>query len=57
MSLDPSVFEHNRSQLARLQQLIAQLTDADLNRSVGDDWTVAVVLAHLAFWDQRALNA
>jgi hypothetical protein len=31
------------------------LSDAELAREMGDGWTIAATLAHLAFWDQRAL--
>jgi hypothetical protein len=38
----------------RLQVLVARLDDAELAYPLGDEWTVAAVLAHLAFWDRRA---
>lgn len=38
----------------RLEALVARLGDADLSKSLSDGWTVAAVLAHLAFWDRRA---
>ncbi len=55
MSLDPAILEHNRTELTRLHQLVMRLSDTDLNRPVGGGWTVSVVLAHMAFWDRRAL--
>ncbi len=55
MSIDPAILERNRIQLARLRQFVPQLSEADLNCPVGDGWTVAVVLVHVAFWDRRAL--
>lgn len=39
----------------RLRSLVGRLTDQELNLPLGTDWTVAVALAHLAFWDQRSL--
>jgi hypothetical protein len=39
----------------RLRALVARLGDADLARPMPAGWTVAGVLAHVAFWDQRAL--
>lgn len=40
----------------RLAALIARLKDEDLRRPLTDGWTVSAVLAHLAFWDQRAVT-
>jgi hypothetical protein len=55
MAADRSFIEKNRAELARLKALLGRLSDADLARSVGGGWTVSAALAHLAFWDQRAL--
>jgi Mycothiol maleylpyruvate isomerase N-terminal domain len=38
----------------RLEALVERLSDDDLARPVADGWTIAAVLAHLAFWDHRA---
>ena len=45
----------NARERARLKSLVARLTDAQLSQSIDDRWTIAVALAHLAFWDQRSL--
>jgi hypothetical protein len=45
----------NNAGRAELSALIARLTDAQLSHPMPAGWTVAAVLAHLAFWDQRAL--
>jgi hypothetical protein len=45
----------NARERTRLRSLVVRLTDEDLIHPLGTDWTVAVALAHLAFWDQRAL--
>jgi hypothetical protein len=45
----------NALERTRLRSLVERLTDEDLSHPLGTDWTVAVALAHLAFWDQRAL--
>ena len=45
----------NNEQRARLRALVDRLSDADLARPLSGGWTVAAVLAHVAFWDQRAL--
>lgn len=39
----------------RLRALVGSLTDEELVLEVGDGWTVAAILAHLAFWDYRVL--
>jgi hypothetical protein len=39
----------------RLEGLVQRLTDAELGTALSDGWTVAGVLAHLAFWDRRAV--
>ncbi len=46
----------NNAGRAELSALIGRLTDAQLSTSMPAGWTVAAVLAHLAFWDQRALT-
>ena len=55
MSVDRSYIAENKTQLTRLQALIAGRSDAELARPLSAGWTVAGVLGHLAFWDQRAL--
>jgi len=50
----PFVIENDQAR-ERLDSLVAGLTDDELNLPLGDDWTIAVALAHLAFWDQRSL--
>lgn len=51
--MDRSFVEQNRASTERLKKLVNRLRDADLKHRVGPDWTVAITLAHLAFWDQR----
>ena len=36
-----------------LAALIARLSDAQLSQPMPAGWTVAAILAHMAFWDQR----
>jgi hypothetical protein len=55
MAADRSFVEKNRAELARLKALLGRLSDADLARPLGEGWTVSAALAHLAFWDRRAL--
>jgi hypothetical protein len=40
----------------RLGALIARLSDKDLSRPMPAGWTVAGVLAHIGFWDARAIS-
>lgn len=55
MTPDRSYVERNAHERERLRALLARLSDEELARSVNESWTVAAVLAHLAFWDARAL--
>ncbi len=51
--MDRSFVEQNRASTERLKKLVNRLSAADLQQPVGPDWTVAITLAHLAFWDER----
>jgi sulfite reductase beta subunit-like hemoprotein len=55
MSLDRSYVDQNDSERERLRALVARLGEEELRHSVNEDWTVAGVLGHIAFWDARAL--
>ena len=55
MSVDRSFVSDNDTERARLRALVARLSDTDLARALPAGWTVAAVLGHLAFWDQRIL--
>ena len=56
MTLDRSFVGRNRAATERLRALAARLGDAELAHPVGEHWTVAIALAHLAFWDRRVLD-
>ena len=56
MALDASFVELNRASTERIRALAARLTDAELQHPVGEHWTAAIALVHLAFWDRRALD-
>lgn len=45
----------NDSERERLHTLVTRLSDEELARTMPGGWTVAGVLAHVAFWDARAL--
>jgi hypothetical protein len=53
--VDRSYIAENNAERARLQGFVQRLSDAELRRPMPAGWTVAAVLAHLAFWDARAL--
>jgi Mycothiol maleylpyruvate isomerase N-terminal domain len=55
MALDRSYVELNRASTERMRALAARLSDEELGRRCGEQWTVAIALAHLAFWDARVL--
>jgi len=50
---DRSYVAENDRERRRLEALVGKLDDAALSRAMPAGWTVAAVLAHLAFWDQR----
>jgi hypothetical protein len=52
---DRSYVAENDHERRRLEALVGKLDDAALSRPMPGGWTVAAVLAHLAFWDQRAV--
>ena len=47
--------QQNAESRRRLEALVNELSDEDLARTTDYGWTVAALLAHLAFWDQRVL--
>lgn len=55
MPYDPALVEQNNASRARLRTLAA-LDEALYQLPVGDgDWRIGTALAHIAFWDRRAL--
>ena len=55
MTDDRSYVEANTRERERLRALVEALDDDALSSAVNEYWTVAGVLAHIAFWDQRIL--
>jgi hypothetical protein len=45
--------EQNSTSRRRLEMLVRRLSDEDFSLSTDYGWTVAALLAHLAFWDHR----
>ena len=50
-----SYLSENDVERARLRALVERMSDEELARQLDAGWTVGAVLAHLAFWDQRAM--
>ncbi len=55
MTADRSFVQLNRAATDRMRALATRLTDEEFLRPVGEHWTAAIVFAHLAFMDRRAL--
>jgi hypothetical protein len=47
--------EANETEYQRLADLLASLSDDDLQRTLPNGWTVAAAFAHLGFWDAYAV--
>lgn len=54
--MDKSYIADNNRERERLKALVERLSDEQLSRPMPGGWTVAAVLAHMAFWDARALH-
>jgi hypothetical protein len=52
--MDRTFVNLNRTSTERIRRLAAR-SDDELQRPVGEHWTGAIVLAHLAFWDRRVM--
>jgi hypothetical protein len=52
---DIDIFQSNRKSTLRLRTIMEKLSDKDLFKKVGSEWNVSLTLAHIAFWDQRAI--
>src|SRR3954471_12056243 len=55
MPVSPDFAECNRRQTGRLRKLAARLDASMLAVRLPNGWTVAVALAHIAFWDRQRL--
>ncbi len=55
MPISTSLDLGNRAQTARLRALVSGLNASDLAVRLPNGWTVAVALAHIAFWDRQRL--
>jgi hypothetical protein len=55
MAMDRSFIERNHASTRRIRDLAARLNDEEMKTPVGEHWNVAIVFAHLAFWDRRVM--
>jgi hypothetical protein len=55
MTTDRSFIQRNRAATERIRSLVQLLSAEEMLHPVGEHWTVAITLAHLAFWDRRVL--
>lgn len=55
MTIDSTYNEQNHAATERMKALAARLTDEEMQTKVGEHWTVAIVFAHLAWWDRRVM--
>ena len=56
MTIDRNYVQENRASTERLRRLVNGLTDDQLLRPMNEAWTIAICLAHLAFWDRRVMH-
>jgi hypothetical protein len=56
LGADRSYVAENEAQLTRLRTLVDRFSDRELAQPMEAGWTVAGVLAHLAFWDYRIVT-
>lgn len=55
MPVSAAIAESNRIQTERLRTLVERLSPVKLAVKLPNGWTVAMALAHLAFWDRQRL--
>ncbi len=55
MSVDRAYVAENDAERERLRSLVTRLSDDALRRPMPAGWTVAAVLAHIGYWDARAI--
>jgi hypothetical protein len=55
MPVERTWVAENDAERERLRALVTRLSDEELRRPMPAGWTVAAVLAHIGFWDARAI--
>ena len=53
--MDRTYVAENDAERERLRSLVTGSSDEELGRPMPAGWTVAAVLAHIGFWDARAI--
>ena len=53
--MDRTYLAENDAERERLRSLVTGSSDEELSRPMPAGWTVAAVLAHIGFWDARAI--
>jgi hypothetical protein len=53
--MDRSYIELNRASRERMRSLADRLSAEEMLTKVGEHWTVAIVYAHIAWWDRRVV--
>jgi hypothetical protein len=56
MNTTEEIIKDNAVENDHLRKMVARLSDEEMGHSLEAGWTVSAVLAHLAFWDQRAIT-
>ena len=52
----PTISKENKASRTELTNFVNSLSPTQLNQEMPAGWNVLAVLAHLAFWDQRAIT-
>jgi hypothetical protein len=55
MAVDRTFIQRNQASTRRIRETAERLSDEEMQTPVGEHWTVAIVLAHLAFWERRVM--
>ena len=53
--LDKSYIDLNFASRKRMSALAGRLSEEEMQTRVGEHWTVAIVYAHIAWWDRRVM--
>jgi len=53
--IDKSFIELNRLSRERMRAIADRLSNDEMQTKVGEHWTVAIVYAHIAWWDRRVM--
>jgi hypothetical protein len=55
MTVSPAFAESNRTETERLRRIVQRLDVKSLALRLPNGWTIAGILAHMAFWDRQRL--